>query len=89
MNTYGGEYGRFWFHDAEPTEDMTRPVRCRCGRIYDLGKVTVTGRWLDCSTWTTPCCKVTADDRKPPWGISWYEELPQQRRPVYDDEESE
>lgn len=43
---------------------MTRPVRCRfCQRVYDLGTVTVTGRYTDCSMWRTPCCDITADDR--------------------------
>ncbi len=42
---------------------MYKPVRCTCGRIYDLGKVEVTARYADCSVWITPCCKRTADDR--------------------------
>lgn len=58
------------------TSDMMFPVRCRhCGRVYDLAKVTVTARYTDCSMWKTPCCKILADDRKPPWGIAHYEEL--------------
>ncbi|GGM52556.1 hypothetical protein ACFFX1_55520 [Dactylosporangium sucinum] len=43
--------------------DMTSPVRCTCGRIYDLGKVTVTARYADCSIWKAPCCGRQADDR--------------------------
>ncbi len=39
------------------------PVRCTCGRIYDLQAVTVTGRYADCTAFTTPCCQRTADDR--------------------------
>ena len=62
------------------TEGMTSPVRCRCGHVYDLGKVEVTARYADCSMWRTPCCKVLADDRKPPWGISWDTELPRRDR---------
>lgn len=44
--------------------DMFSPVRCAfCNRVYDLGKVEVTARYVDCSMWKTPCCGVTADDR--------------------------
>lgn len=44
--------------------DMFQPVRCRrCGGVYDLGKVEVTARYLDCSVWKTPCCHQTVDDR--------------------------
>jgi hypothetical protein len=42
---------------------MTSPVRCACGQVYDLGKVEVTARYLDCSVWKAPCCGRTADDR--------------------------
>lgn len=50
------------------TEDqvqaMSQPARCSfCGSIYDLGTVTITARYSDCSMWKTPCCKHTADDR--------------------------
>ena len=45
-------------------QDMASPVRCAfCSRIYDLGAVTVTARYVDCSVWKTPCCGITADDR--------------------------
>ncbi len=45
-------------------DQMTSPVRCNhCGRIYDLGKVTVEARYLDCSVWKCPHCSVTVDDR--------------------------
>lgn len=44
--------------------DMTSPVRCmRCGGVYDLGHVTVTHRYADCSMWRTPCCDREVDDR--------------------------
>lgn len=45
--------------------DMFQPVRClRCHTgVYDLGKVEVTARYVDCSMWKTPCCGVTVDDR--------------------------
>jgi hypothetical protein len=43
--------------------DMSSPVRCTCGQVYDLGKVTVTARYTDCSMWKAPCCGRTADDR--------------------------
>src|SRR4051794_10385195 len=42
---------------------MFKPVRCRCGGIYDLGEVKVTARYLDCSVWNAPCCGRTSDDR--------------------------
>lgn len=43
---------------------MTSPVRCsHCGGVYDLGTVTVTGRYTDCSVWRSPCCGLTVDDR--------------------------
>ena len=43
---------------------MSQPVRCcRCGGIYDLGKVVVTARYADCSMWSAPCCGATVDDR--------------------------
>lgn len=45
--------------------DMFRPVRCRrChSGVYDLGTVTVTARYADCSMWKTPCCDQLVDDR--------------------------
>lgn len=45
--------------------DMFQPVRClRCHTgVYDLGRVTVTARYLDCSVWRTPCCDQSVDDR--------------------------
>lgn len=44
--------------------DMHQPARCRyCGRVYDLGKVTITARYIDCSMWKAPCCGTTVDDR--------------------------
>lgn len=46
------------------TEGMFSPVRClHCGRVYDLGQVEVTARYLDCSVWKTPCCHRVVDDR--------------------------
>jgi hypothetical protein len=42
---------------------MTRPVLCNCGKIYDVGKVTVTARFEDCTVWKTPCCGRQVDDR--------------------------
>ena len=44
---------------------MFSPVECTfCGRVYDLGTVTVTARYADCSVWTTPCCnRAGVDDR--------------------------
>ena len=81
-------YGRFFPGDLPETAGMTSPVRCRCGHVYDLGTVTVEARYTDCSMWRTPCCRQLADDRKPPWGISWYTELPRTdiTYPVDDDD---
>ena len=51
----------------EPTPDtsgMTSPVRCTyCRGVYDLGTVTVTARYTDCSMWRSPCCGQLVDDR--------------------------
>lgn len=51
--------------NREEIADMYQPVRClRChSGVYDLGKVTVTARYADCSMWKTPCCGQTVDDR--------------------------
>lgn len=44
--------------------DMTQPCRCaHCGGVYDLGKVTITARYADCSMWNAPCCGRLVDDR--------------------------
>ena len=44
--------------------EMMSPARCTwCGGIYDLGSVTVTARYTDCSMWKAPCCGRTVDDR--------------------------
>lgn len=54
--------------DDVTAEPMHLPVTCRfCGKVYDLGTVTVTARYADCSCWTTPCCGKAVDDR-PTWG---------------------
>lgn len=51
-------------------------VRCQCGQIYDLCRVQPIGRYADCTTWRTPCCKILTDDRAPGWGPRrTYEEL--------------
>ncbi len=42
---------------------MFAPVRCTCGTVYDMGKVEVTGRYLDCTLWRAPCCGRQVDDR--------------------------
>lgn len=45
-------------------EGMSQPVRCaRCRGVYDLGTVQIVDRYLDCSTWRTPCCNQLVDDR--------------------------
>jgi len=44
--------------------DMFAPVRCAyCGQTYDLGYVTATARYADCSVWKAPCCGTVVDDR--------------------------
>lgn len=46
------------------TIDMFSPVQCtHCSGVYDLGTVTVTARYTDCSMWKAPCCGLTVDDR--------------------------
>jgi hypothetical protein len=50
--------------EARQVADMHQPVRCtHCGGVYDLGTVTVTARYTDCSMWKSPCCDLTVDDR--------------------------
>ena len=79
----GGYPGR-WRYDAFPGEEylqfrqadvsgMRFPVRCtKCSRVYDLAKVTVIGRYTDCSVWKCPGCRCTVDDRPPGWGDHHY-----------------
>lgn len=57
-------------------EGMSYPVRCtKCSHVYDLGKVEVIGRYLDCSVWKCPGCRCTVDDRPKGWGDHHYVEL--------------
>ena len=59
-----GDFDRYQnMIEQEQIAGMFKPVRCTCGRIYDLGKVEVTARYADCSVWKAPCCGRTADDR--------------------------
>lgn len=52
------------FEYLPDTRGMQTPVQClKCGEVYDLGHVTVTSRYADCSVWETPCCGKVADDR--------------------------
>lgn len=68
---------------AERVRGMSSPVRCACGQVYDLGKVEVTARYLDCSVWKAPCCKRVADDRGPGWSsVRHYTELDRNGREV-------
>ncbi len=46
-------------------QSMMAPVRCRCGKIYDLAAVHVKARYADCSMWDAPCCGHLTDDRPP------------------------
>jgi hypothetical protein len=56
-----------WKIEQPAPEDMMFPVRCmHCSAVYDIGRVQVTGRYTDCSVWTSPCCgHPGVDDR--PW----------------------
>lgn len=62
-------------------------VRCTwCGGIYNLGKVEVTARYVDCSMWKAPCCGRLVDDRG---DTGWktrkdYERVDQQPGVVFD-----
>jgi hypothetical protein len=52
------------FSTASDISGMTSPVRCtRCGGVYDLGNVTVTARYTDCSMWRSPCCDLLVHHR--------------------------
>lgn len=60
-SAYGLRFLRWPQHDVA---GMTLPVRCtHCAGVYDLGTVTVTARYTDCSMWKSPCCGRTVDDR--------------------------
>lgn len=51
--------------------EMSWPMRClRCSHVHDAGKVTVLGRYSDCSTWRCPGCNALIDDRPAAWGGS-------------------
>jgi hypothetical protein len=55
-----------WKIQQPPIEEMTIPVRCmHCRAIYSLMHVLVTGRYTDCSVWTSPCCGVSGIDDRP------------------------
>lgn len=59
------------YRDELLARDMRSPVRCgHCGHVYDLGKVTVTACYTDCSVWRTPCCDTTVDDPCE-YGVLW------------------
>lgn len=58
--------------ERDQIRGMSFPVRCSCGRVYDMGTVTVYARYSDCSCWMTPCCHRHEDDRP---GIRRYVEL--------------
>jgi hypothetical protein len=50
--------------ETPDTSRMASPVRCtHCGGVYDLGSVTVTAYYADCSMWKSPCCDRLVDDR--------------------------
>jgi hypothetical protein len=81
---YGG-YG--WGLPQPDIAGMSSPARCtRCGRVYDLGKVTITARYTDCSVWKCPGCGITVDDRPVGWGDHHYVELTKPVQPIPLDE---
>lgn len=58
---------------------MFSPARClTCRLVFDLGHVTVTQRYLDCSVWRCPGCGTHHDDRPGRWPgeRNGYAELP-------------
>lgn len=71
MDDLWGKYNFDPFGIMRPAPDttgMTSPVRCtHCGQVYDVGIVTVTARYADCSCWNSPCCGRQVDDRGPGW----------------------
>lgn len=55
-----------WKIEQPPVEAMMHPVRCmHCRLVYSLGHVKVTGRYTDCSVWTSPCCGHQGIDDRP------------------------
>jgi hypothetical protein len=70
---------RYADEEYKQAQKMHSPVKCsHCGKLYDLGTVEVVQRYLDCSMWHCPGCNLLVDDRKPPWGIKHYDEIPKQ-----------
>jgi len=59
-----GDDGDIFYRRSVDISEMMIPVRClRChDGIYDLTKVEVTARYIDCSMWKTPCCDQLVDD---------------------------
>lgn len=83
MDEYSDMYGRVYMDGTtrEQIAEMNFPVQCVCGGVYDLGMVTVTQRYADCSAWKTPCCKRTTDDRPSGWNSGpSYTDLREHRR---------
>lgn len=77
---------RIHIRDYERVAQMSYPVQCaHCGRVYDLGTVTVTARYADCSMWKTPCCNVAVDDRgETGWtSIKHYTVIDKRDLPIY------
>jgi len=66
-----GEYDKDRYGHLRRRPDTTGmhfPVRCtHCDEVYDVGTVTVTARYSDCSMWESPCCHRQVDDRGPFW----------------------
>lgn len=55
---------------APPEYRMFSPVRClHCRTVYDMGAVQPVGRYLDCTVWRCPGCKLQVDDRSLSCGI--------------------
>ncbi len=69
--TSGGFYvmplvdGVFRYVPANGLSEMISPVSCaHCGKAYDLTKVKVSHRFMDCTQFRTPCCGKLSDDRE-------------------------
>jgi hypothetical protein len=60
-----------WLSEAADVAGMGFPVKCKwCRTVHDGAKVTVVGRYSDCSTWRCPGCNILIDDRPLSWGGS-------------------
>ena len=75
-----------WMHLQALIADMTDPVRCRCGTVYDKERQPIVdSHFIDCTTWRCPGCKVLVDDRQDYFpmgsGVRHYERLEKREGP--------